>query len=122
MRKGATGMPKCGDGANELGVRAGVDITPDRDGFVAPGTGGLSVTPDDPSLLPPHVRPAHLGGRGMLPVFGIETGKLTGALSYRPDPRHPRTHGFLEPAQVEQINVYQTNLQTTAPDWREDVA
>jgi hypothetical protein len=121
MLKDAAGRPKCGSAANHLGVRIGVDIKPDETGTVAPGMGGLSVTPDDPSRLPPHVRPARLGGCGALPVFRIQTGTLPTSLTYRPDQKHPRKHGLVEPARVEHIDAYQADLSGTGPNWDEEV-
>jgi len=61
MRADASGKPRCGSEANMLGVRPGVDIHPGAGARVVGGHGGMSVTPDDPKLLPPHVRPPRFG-------------------------------------------------------------
>jgi len=83
-----------------LGVRVPIDVRPDANGTVAPGGGGMSVTPDDPARLPPHLRPVSHGGLGVLPVFGMPVGGLGLLLSFRPDPRRPDRHGFVEPSRV----------------------
>lgn len=98
MWKDSHGRARCGTRASMLGVRPDYDIRVDSTGHVQPETGGLSVTPDDPARLPPHVRPPHLGGRGALPLFSIEVAQLDAELTYRPDPKHPTRHGFIEPA------------------------
>lgn len=86
MLRDDAGRPRCGDRANMLGARPVVDIPVQENGTVATGQGGMSVTPDDPAYLPPHVRPERLGGRGKLPVFVIAPSGLGSTLSYRPDP------------------------------------
>lgn len=91
MKQNSDGKPLCGTRANEFGMRPGVDIAADAEGLVHPETGGLSTTPDDPNLLPPHVRPPSLGGKGKLPVFVLEVRALDEQLSPRRDPRHPRS-------------------------------
>lgn len=98
MRKDEDGKPRCGAEGNLLGVRPGYDIQATNVGIVSEGAGGLSVTPDDPARLPPHVRPARLGGKGKLPVFEIPGQKLVEPLTYRPDRDRPDRHGFIEPA------------------------
>lgn len=101
-----------------LGVRPGVDILPDDSGSVRGGGGGLSVTPDDPARLPPHLRPGRLGGRGKLPVFETSVNSLGSSLGYRADPGHPDRHGFIEPAYVMLLDELQLALAATAPAWK----
>ncbi|HEX7477298.1 MAG TPA: hypothetical protein VF331_05790 [Polyangiales bacterium] len=101
-----------------LGVRPGVDIRPDAGGKVTGGIGGLSVTPDDPARLPPHIRPARLGGRGKLPVFEIQVATFGPALQYRRDGDHPDRHGFVEPASVTTLDAYQSSLGATQENWK----
>lgn len=96
-----------------------MDIRPDPASHVHPGRGGMSVTPDDPSRLPPHFRPASLGGFGRLPVFGIKILHLGASLHYRPDPKKPRRHGFVEPSERMHLVDYQAALAATAPAWRQ---
>ncbi len=119
MRTDANGQPMCGVQANMLGVRPGTDIQPDADDLVRGGSGGLSVTPDDPARLPPHVRPARLGGKGRLPVFEIAIARLGATLRYRPDNKNPERHGFIEPADSMTLADYQSRLGATQADWKE---
>ena len=102
--------------ANHLGIRVGTDIQPDDDRNVRPGTGGMSVTPNDPMDLHQHVRPVELGGTGKRPVWWINDEKLPVNLNYRPDPRS-RTHGFVEPSDLMSIEDYQEAIEGTAPNW-----
>ncbi len=114
------GRPRVGVKGSMLGVRPGVDIKPDAAGEVAPEQGGMSVTPNDPTLLPRHLRPEALGGHGRLPVFAIDAGLLApGDLVFRPDPNSPKKHGFVEPAVRMSLSHYQTALAATRPCWKE---
>lgn len=119
MLKTTSGAPVIGTGDAMLGARVPIDIKVDPDGHVHAGRGGMSVTPNDPALLPPHFRPVSLGGFGKLPVFGFEATGLGDKLSYRPDPKRPMKHGFVEPRAVMTIAAYQFAIATTAPLWQE---
>lgn len=110
--------PRCGPTARTLGVRPGVDVPVADDGSVRPGTGGMSVTPDDPRRLPPHRRPRALGGEGKDPVFVIHDTALGERLGHRPDPSRPGAHGFVEPALPVPAEQYQQALCDTGPRWR----
>jgi hypothetical protein len=118
MKREADARPRCGSSANELGVRPGIDIRPDAGGLVQPRTGGLSTTPDDPSKLPPHVRPQSLGGKGKLPVFVLEVDALGEELTSRRDPEHPRRHAFIEPAAAMALAGLQRVLCSTRDNWK----
>jgi hypothetical protein len=117
MKRDSDGMPLCGAKANELGVRPGIDIEEDAEGLVHPKTGGLSTTPDDPDLLPPHVRPASHGGKGKLPVFVLEVAVLDAQLSARRDPKSPRRHAFIEPAASKALTALQALFCSGRADW-----
>ena len=119
MRKDDEGKPRCGSESNMLGVRPGVDIQPNEAARVDGGQGGLSVTPDDPKLLPPHVRPTRFGGRGKLPVFELPMSSLEALLAYRPDPERPERHGFIEPGTPMHLNDFQSALAATREAWKE---
>lgn len=116
----ADGAPKCGTAGSMLGVRPiDVEKALDAENKVHPGLGGLSVTPDDPKRMKPFLRPPSLGGHGTRPIFMIASTALGAALSYRPDPTHPRDHGFVEPASVMKLEAYQVRLAATRSDWKE---
>lgn len=117
MKKAPDGKPLCGSSANELGMRLGVDIKPDQAGLVSPLSGGLSATPDDPKLLPPHVRPASLGGRGRLPVYKLDVANLHDDLAARRDPKHPRKHALIEPAKTMTLSALQSLLCNGRGSW-----
>jgi hypothetical protein len=119
MRKDESGRPRCGAQGSLLGARSGRDIIPDASNLVGRGTGGMSVTPDDPKLLPPHARPERLGGLGKLPIFGLKTDRLGEALAYRADPDAPDRHGFVEPSRQMPFEDYQAALAGTQRDWCE---
>ena len=109
-------LPGCAQDARSLGVRAPRDVKPDDDGNVHPGTGGMSVSPDDPSKLAQHRRPELLGGTGKDPVFSISSDCLGTYLFFREDLEDPR-HGFVEPMSVVELYVYRRALCDTAPTW-----
>jgi len=67
--KEADGKPTLGEEATDLGVRIPVDIEPDADGNVVPGSGGMFVSPQLTSL-PPHRIPKRL-----YPLVPKATGK-----------------------------------------------
>jgi len=119
MRKGDGGLPPCGSAANQLGVRPGMHIPNTPAELVHPGTGGMSVTPDDPARLPPHVRPRWLGGQGKLPVFQLDFAALAPPLGVRLDPKHPERHAFVEPVSMMTVNEYQAALCSTRALWSE---
>ena len=110
--------PKVGVENFMLGARVQIDIKPDAAGMVGPGKGGMSVTPTDPSGLPPHLRPNSLaGGQSTLPVFFIPASKLGASLKFQPAKRHPERHGFVEPAMAMKLEAYQNALGATVTEW-----
>jgi hypothetical protein len=111
--------PCCGADARSLGVRPGTDVPATTAHDVAqPGAGGMSVTPGDPRHLPPHRRSPVFGGVGKDPVFALDTADLGDDLRYRPDPRRPKVHGFVEPTAPMALQAYQTALCNTGRRWR----
>ena len=118
MRAGNDGLPITGPSARTLGVRPEVDIPVDAHGSVQPGSGGMSVSPDSPMNLPSHRRPANMGGTGKDPVWCIRACDLGPDLTYRPDPKHPSGHGFVEPARPMSFVDYQRALEGTRGSWR----
>ncbi|MGH7436528.1 MAG: hypothetical protein ACRENE_12715 [Polyangiaceae bacterium] len=110
--------PKIGIEDFMLGARVPIDIKPDRDGMVRPGIGGMSVTPNDPSGLPPHLRPISLaGGQSTLPVFVIGASDLGPSLRFQRAKRHPERHGYVEPAMAMKLEAYQNALGSTVSEW-----
>ena len=112
MKPAQDGLPQTGPTARTLGSRPGTDI-PSAGGLVRPGTGGMSVSPDDPMNLPKHRRPPQLDGTGKDPVYRMNTADLPPGLRYRPDPAKPREHGFIEPAHEMPDPSYQGLLEST---------
>ncbi len=117
MRANADGRPLCGSTSATLGVRNG-EVELDSTGQVAPGNGGLSLTPDDPARLPVEFRPRALGGIGRLPVFAIDRGEIGSGLQVRADTFKPLIHAYLEPAYLMGFGAYQALLCKTSFCWR----
>ena len=118
MKSADDGQPIIGPSARKLGVRVGgtvVDLPVTSDGFVEPGTGGMSVAVDDAHHLPKHRRPRSLGGEGRDPVFALEAAILLPHLTLRVD-RHP--HALVEPSLPCPLSEYDATLAGTRPSWR----
>jgi hypothetical protein len=118
MEENGEGRPRVGPTARRLGVRPGWDIPVDDYGEVEPYSGGMSVTPDSPDRLPAFRRPPNHGGTGLDPVWEIDSDRLGDGLVYRPDPRRPDFHGFIEPARRMRLDEYENLLALTRDDWR----
>jgi hypothetical protein len=122
MKEDSDGLPKVEDSARGLGVRPGTDVPASLPGDqVSSGEGGVSVSPDDPMNLPAHRRPSALQGTGKDPVWVIDIMDLDPNLIYRPDPRNPQGHGFLEPACPMPLVEYQQAVARTRDRWRKVV-
>ncbi len=121
MKESPNGGPQVGQTARTLGVRPGpgentdLDVTPE--GKVEPETGGMSVTPNSPAGLPPIRRPPSMGGRGKDPVWCMGTQCLPEGLTFRPDPKSPETHGFVEPTRSMSFEEYQQLIESTQASW-----
>jgi hypothetical protein len=116
--------PALGASWKTLGVRPGVgprtDIPVDDEGLVAPGTGGMSVTPDDPMRMlerTPWLLPKSLGGKGRYPLWSIAEREIGPGLVYRSDPDDPYRHGFIEPARRVPFVEYQELIEGTRDLW-----
>lgn len=124
-----------GPTATTLGVRVPPDLRPDispnADGVVGPGGGGMSVAPSW-RQLPTHRIPARLKdkvpeatgsnqchcwrmGEGLfLP------GEMSADLRLLPDPGVSPRHGVVEPARDMQVPNYQGALAATREQWEID--
>lgn len=118
MKESDAGQPEIGANARSLGVRGGIDVVAtEASEQVQPGTGGVSVSPDDPRNLPRHRRPPEFGGTGKDPVWVISDAELGPRLRYRPDPE-VWGHGFVEPAHGMTLADYQAAVAETQCRWR----
>lgn len=116
----ADGLPVVGPTAKTLGVRPGNASYPDVTAVVpgdtvVPGTGGMSVAPDDPRNLPWRRKPVSLGGKGREPVWEIAVADLGSDLVVRFD---APTHGLIEPDAPMTLQSFQDALARTHPWWR----
>ena len=108
-------LPQISESARELGVRPHRDIPVNSRGVVAPMSGGMSITADDPMKLPPHRRPASDDGTGRDPIFEIQGDFFGGSLSLRQD--GPPGHCLVEPLSFCLCEDYQAAIHTTRPFW-----
>lgn len=123
MKADADGLPTTqGNPKMALSVKIGdgeYDDIPEEEGFVKPGTGGLSVTHDDPHKLPAHRLPPSYGGsaKGNV-VFFIEHAELGAELLAVYDPiEDDDSHYCVQPAQRCAVEVYLLNLANTRTNW-----
>ena len=113
--------PRC------LGVRVGPeafdDIALQEDGLLHPGTGGMTVVPDDPMFIPEWRRPKALpGGKSKDPLWVMSHLDVPDQLVYVPDDPNENgivIHGLLEPAAIVTEAQFQADLASTKDDWRE---
>lgn len=108
------GAPRVGPGG--LCVRAGHDVDAvDEDDLVNPGDGGMSVTPDDPALLPQSRRPRSLGGTGRKPIWRLSPDLLPKhSLACRQD---DVGHALIEVSEPTPLAEFNANLGNTASEW-----
>lgn len=121
--------PMVGTQRLQLGARVPVDIVPDADGKVHPGTRGMSVFRSindfPPNMVPTRLRslvPDAAGDdattmwvRGQGP---FENGPFAASLDFRVDPR-PRKdhHGCVVPNRAMPLADYQSALAATQDEW-----
>lgn len=121
MKMDKDGEPEIDRTARTLGVRVGgrrPDVVVAASGFVLPENGGMSVSPPPPGNLPEHRRPQEFGGIGRDPVWELDTDDLPPGLTYRPDPRSPDRHGFVEPTVPMHLDDYEASLRATRGLWQ----
>jgi hypothetical protein len=123
MKSGSDGLPQLGRSARMLGIRTANEMTkgeePDvtvkePDEIIQPGTGGMSISPDSATNLPPFRRPASLGGRGKDIVWVIDVTDLGQDLQFRQD---SATHGLIEPAREMTLLEFEQAIETTRSKW-----
>lgn len=115
MKADPDGHPLVVDTASGLGVR---DWEIDQDeGTAIPETGGMSVAPDSPLILPRSFRPKELRGLGRNPVWELDVDDLGDALVYRPDPDDSARHGFVEPSRPMDMQEFRHALAETRLLW-----
>lgn len=117
MRPDQSQKPVCGETATVLGVRP-KDI-PMENGIVRPNTGGMSVTCDDPNMLPEHRKPEAIGGTARnLMIFYIEESQLPDDLVARQDqPIEIPSHRSVEPVRPCPYVNYLASLHGTKDHW-----
>lgn len=118
MKRADDERPLCEDSARGLGARVPTDIGADSAGDVHPETGGMSVTPDDPTRMNMLRRPRALGGLGKDPLWVLDDVALTDELTWRRDPADPEVHAFVEPVRVMPLESYRHALCETRNQWR----
>jgi hypothetical protein len=130
--------PLVGRGAQHLGVRVFSlaqrdDISPDGDGFVNPGEGGMSVSPSV-EALPPHGLPRRLrkkyperfseaSGPNGVHCWQMGAGefipeRVADRLRLRLDPDDPERHGLVEPDDRMKTEDYEAALAATRDQWQ----
>ncbi len=97
------------------------DVEPDAMGSVHPTTGGMSVTPNDLWAVQAHRRPRRLGrgstGHDADRLFSILSDEVSEQrLSVRPNPRWSG-HAFVEPSEIEALDVHEARLAATRTRW-----
>jgi hypothetical protein len=132
MTRDNDGRPKVGTTARTLGVRLPPDpkpdITPDSNGVVRPGTGGMSVAPAwrrlplyrIPRRLRHLVPQAHGKDEDACWTMGdgpFADGTLAAGLALRVDSAR---HGLVEPDGEMTVEAYQEALAATRDHWTVD--
>lgn len=124
---GTDGKPTVGNSALDLGVRVPADVSPDSAGMVAPGMGGMSVSPSLADL-PTHRLPKRL--QTLVPdARGLDTnvvwrlgegdfvaGSVADGLQLRLDPDRA-AHGFVESDSPVALEQYRAALAATRDAW-----
>lgn len=121
MRAAEDSLPQVGETGRYLAVRRSGrfrDIEVQEGGSVCPESGGMSVSPPPPENLPEQLRPPRFGGYGKDPLWELETDELPPELQYRPDPKNPTGHGFIEPAEEMPFEDYERVIHATRDLWQ----
>lgn len=114
MKKNADGLPKCGVGFANLGVRP-VDIP--GEAAVKPETGGMSISQNANSLKS-LISPSH-GGEGRFPLFEVDANVKWDDLKIVSSPSaSDTTHACVEPNLLMTRLNYLHALCNTGQSWR----
>jgi hypothetical protein len=119
------GGPLVARNSSALGVRIGVDISPDDSGEVVPSHVGMSVAPSmrdlPPFLIPARLKHLARGARGnnTSRVWRLGEGAFLPALvtldlGLWPD---SASHGVVEPARKMKLTEYEAALAATRGEW-----
>lgn len=110
----ANDAPTCGPGG--LHVRPDKDVAAVEPGdLIRPLGGGMSVTPDDPMLMPQSRKPRSLGGTSRKPVWSLKVPILD---EYDLACRRDRSdHALVEVARTMTLQEAQDQLCQTATNW-----
>jgi hypothetical protein len=125
MKPAHDGLPLVArNDARALGVRVPEDIDSDRNGRVAPHSGGMSTAPCSAEKIPNHRRPRGMGagatGKPTDRVYAVEFRLVLEAdLTIRPDPDRPTKHAFVEPNRSETLAEYEQALANTRTQWQQ---
>lgn len=122
------GLPIVGSTRTSLGVRVGVDISPDFEDNVHPRAGSMSVMssvyPPIPSLIPKRLRetdPRYAGGTAPEDSFIFSYGNgdfVDGSLSENLAVRIDKSwHALVEPSSSMALKDYTDALEATRDEW-----
>jgi hypothetical protein len=87
-------------------------LSGDENGFVKPGTGGMSVAPNSVWNIPNHRRPRgmRMGSAGKIAdrIYALTDAAVrVDKLTVRRDPKRPEMHAFVEPAVMIALAGYE---------------
>ncbi|MBL9171189.1 MAG: RHS repeat-associated core domain-containing protein [Verrucomicrobiales bacterium] len=106
------------DGETQVGSYLGIrpkDIENVRDGMVMPTDQGLSVTPNNPSLMHPFILGKIANGKAR--VWGIYEGLVDPRLTVRPDPKDLEGHAFIGVSAPMPVAEFKRRIYETQPLW-----
>jgi hypothetical protein len=120
MRPAEDGKPLVGDEPSLLGVRCDHpsgrnDVKRGKNGLIFPGTGGLSVNPDDYTRIYPTILDMALDEEEEEQVWCLQLEDLSHELAYR-EPRAGK--GLIEPSRPMTLERFQRALADTRDAWR----
>ncbi len=133
LQNPADGLPTVGTtNSSQLGARPGIDITVDAAGIVVLDGSGMSVAPGwralDFTRIPRRLRHIVPSARGSpkaacftMGVGQFQRGLVANGMELIPDSGQvPVAHGVVAPIHAVPLSQYQTDLESTRPDWQID--